>query len=179
MKFRAVPTLLAPVVVATFALAAAPAPAPKTDILPPARRQQVVDRAAELTKPPAPRPVPADLPPLFITPDFEKPEPDPAKQTAAPTTPGQPAPATPTPAPRTGDREILETLAARLVPSGTFDFRGSPQLVIGQKRFQVGTKFVVSFNNEDYELELVSIDRTTFTLRYRGEEITRPIKPVR
>lgn len=175
MKFPLVPTLLAPVIMATAAIAAAPAP--KTDILPPARRQQVVDRAAEITKPPAPRPVPTDLPPLFTPPDFDKPEPTEAKQPAAPA--GTDAPTPPQPAPRTGDREILETLANRLVPSGTFDFRGSPQLVIGQKRFQVGTRFVVSFNNEDYELELVSIDRTTFTLRYRGEEITRPIKPVR
>ena len=56
---------------------------------------------------------------------------------------------------------------------------GSPRLVMGSKRFEVGTRFTVTYNNEDYELELVRIDRTTFTLRYRGEEITRPIKLVR
>jgi hypothetical protein len=54
-----------------------------------------------------------------------------------------------------------------------------PQLVMGSKRFEVGTRFVVTYNGEDYELELVAIARTTFTLRYRGVETTRPIKSVR
>lgn len=143
-----------------------------SDILPPARRQQVVDLAQTLAQPPAPKPVPEDLPQPFNPPDFEKPAADETRPIAAPGAPAEPAgPA--------GDREILETLAARLVPSGTFVYLGKPQLVIGKNRFPVGTKFTVTFNAEDYELELVSIDRTTFTLRYRGEEITRPIKPVR
>jgi hypothetical protein len=50
---------------------------------------------------------------------------------------------------------------------------------MGSKRFEVGTRFTVTYNNQDYELELVAIDRTTFTLRYRGEQLTRPIKSVR
>jgi hypothetical protein len=57
--------------------------------------------------------------------------------------------------------------------------RGAARLVIGNRPFEVGTRFTATYNNQDYELELVAIDRTTFTLRYRGEEITRPIKPVR
>ena len=74
---------------------------------------------------------------------------------------------------------MLESLAVGLKPSGTFVMNGKHLLIIDRNRFEVGTKFIVSFNNQDYELELVAIDRTTFTLRYRGEEITRPIKPVR
>ena len=57
--------------------------------------------------------------------------------------------------------------------------RGAPRLIFANKPFEVGTRFTATYNNQDYELELVAIDRTTFTLRYRGEDVTRPIKPVR
>jgi hypothetical protein len=77
------------------------------------------------------------------------------------------------------DRETLQTLAAQITPSGMMVLRGTPRLIFANKPFEVGTRFTASFNHQDYELELVAIDRTTFTLRYRGEEITRPIKPVR
>lgn len=78
-----------------------------------------------------------------------------------------------------GDRQILEALASQLTPTGTIQIGGAPRLVMGSKRFEVGTRFTVTFNNQDYELLLTNIDRTTFTLRYRNEEITRPIKSVR
>jgi len=84
------------------------------------------------------------------------------------------------PAPRVlTARETLELLAAQITPSGMIMLRDNPRLIIGSKPFEVGTRFTASYNNQDYELELVAIDRTTFTLRYRGEDITRPIKPVR
>jgi hypothetical protein len=76
-------------------------------------------------------------------------------------------------------RETLELLAAQITPTGMIMMRDTPRLIIGGKPFEVGTRFTASYNNQDYELELVAIDRTTFTLRHRGEDITRPIKPVR
>lgn len=76
-------------------------------------------------------------------------------------------------------RETLEALAAQINPTGMIMLRDTPRLIIGSKPFEVGTRFTASYNNQDYDLELVAIDRTTFTLRYRGEQITRPIKPVR
>jgi hypothetical protein len=91
---------------------------------------------------------------------------------------GAPGPA-PAPAKPPGDHEILESLAAQMKPTGMFVVNGSPRLAIGRKLFEVGTRFTVTYNNQDYELELVTIERTTFTLRYRGEEITRPIKLTR
>ena len=84
-----------------------------------------------------------------------------------------------TPAGPATDRETLQTLAAQITPSGMMVKGGTPRLIFANKPFEVGTRFTASFNHQDYELELVAIDRTTFTLRYRGEEITRPIKPVR
>ncbi|MDO8539906.1 MAG: hypothetical protein Q7S40_05645 [Opitutaceae bacterium] len=183
MKTRSRLLVPAALVIGVLSAGAATPPAKVTsDILPPNRRQEVVDRAVNLAKPPAPVAAPTDMPQPFFPPDFDKP--DDAKPGAAGPRPagGPPAPApqAPTqPAGPTGDRAILETLAARLTPSGTINFGASPQLIIGKNRFPVGTKFTVTFNNEDYELELVSIDRTTFTLRYRSEEFTRPIKPAR
>lgn len=146
------------------------------DIAPPARREAAVEAAERLTRREPPAPVAADIASPFNPANFDQPDPD-AK--GAPR-PGAAAPVVAAPAPRPpGDREVLENLANRLTPSGTFVMGGKPLLIIDRNRFEVGTKFIVTFNEQDYELELVAIDRTTFTLRYRGEEITRPIKPVK
>ncbi len=59
------------------------------------------------------------------------------------------------------------------------NLRGAPRLIIANKPFEIGTRFTVTYNGQDYELELTSIDRTTFTLRYRNEETTRPITPTK
>jgi hypothetical protein len=74
---------------------------------------------------------------------------------------------------------MLEKLALQITPTGTMQHQGAPRLMISGKLFEVGTRFTATYNNQDYELELIAIDRTTFTLRYRGEETIRPIKPVR
>ncbi len=74
---------------------------------------------------------------------------------------------------------MLDKLAAQISPTGVIMLRGAPRLVISNRPFEVGTRFTATYNNQDYELELVAIDRTTFTLRYRSEEVIRPIKPVR
>jgi hypothetical protein len=166
----------------TFVLAAGtlPAAAPRTDILPTVRRQVTVDLATRLANRPPPAPFPANVTNPFAPPGFD--EPDPVPEVKPPPVPGgagQPVGEPSGPPPPPTDRTVLESLAVGLKPSGTFVMNGKPFLLIDRNRFEVGTKFIVSFNNQDYELELVTIDRTTFTLRYRGEEITRPIKPVR
>jgi hypothetical protein len=155
-----------------------------SDLQPPQKRQTTVATAERLAQQTAAGPLPAPLMSPFNPPDFEKPEggDGPSSATQRPPTGGPaatPAPAPVKPPPPLGDREVLEVLAAQLNPTGTIQFGDSPRLVMGSKRFEVGTRFTVTYNNQDYELELVAIDRTTFTLRYRGEEITRPIKSVR
>lgn len=174
MNLRAALVLLPALVLAAAPLARAAAA--KSDIVPAQRRQTVVETAERLTRRPVPPPVPADRPNPFNPADFDLPDPDAPKPAGAAPRPGA-GPAQP--AAPSGDREILESLAQRLNPSGMFMIGGRPLLVIDRNRFEVGTKFIVTFNDKDYELELVAIDRTTFTLRYRNEEITRPIKPVR
>ncbi len=154
---------------------------PKPDIAPPLRREASVAVANKLTKRPVPAPVSAELPNPFNPANFNDPDPD------APRLPGAGRPGAGGTAAAgaagsvrpPGDREILDTLASRLTPSGTLSLGGKPLLIIDRNRFEVGTKFIVTFNEQDFELELVAIDRTTFTLRYRGEEVTRPIKPVK
>lgn len=152
-----------------------PAAKVAADLLPPQRRQATVDTAVKLAQLDAPPPVSPDLPNPFNPESFGPPAPKPSRSA-----PGAAAPAAPAaPAAQPGDREILETLAQRLTPSGMIALGDKPFLIIERNRFEVGTKFIVTYNEQDYELELVAIDRTTFTLRYRGEEVTRPIKPVK
>ena len=146
------------------------------DLLPPQRRQTTVATAERLARQTPPPSLPGGLVSPFNPKNFDK-----AEATEAPRTNAEQTAAAPEkPAAPLGDRQILEILAAQLSPTGTMThFDGTPRLVMGSKRFEVGTRFTVTYNNQDYELELVTIDRTTFTLRYRGEEITRPIKSVR
>jgi hypothetical protein len=155
-----------------------------SDLVPPQKRQVVLDLAENLARRKAPAPVAADLPSPFNPVDFDKPDPSelPPAQTQRPTQTGAPTTGPVVAAQPVGpatDRETLETLAAQITPSGVIQLRGSPRLIFAGKPFEIGTRFTASYNNQDYELELVAIDRTTFTLRYRGEEIIRPIKPVR
>lgn len=144
------------------------------DLLPPPRRQATVTTAESLAERKAPPPLPSNLVSPFNPTDFDKTETPEAPR------PGPVADARPAPPAPLGPKQILEVLASQLNPTGVIQgFNGKPLLLMGVKRFEVGTRFTVTYNNEDHELELVSIDRTTFTLRYRGEEIIRPIKSVR
>jgi hypothetical protein len=169
-----------------------------SDLVSPEKRRAAVELAQRLTRVPDPGSVPADLVNPFNPAGFDQPDPEELRAAAAAYAKGQtqgPAPqggapgvagaggaapgaaAGPGPAPRPpGEREILESLAAKLPTTGTFIFNGEPLLVLGRGRVKVGDKFTVAYNGQDYELELTAIDRTTFTLRYHGEEITRSIK---
>lgn len=176
-------------VILTAASARAAAKA-TSDIATPQKRQAVVEIAERLANRGAVKPLPADLSSPFNPKNFDKSDPVESRavvqQNAAGPSPAGEVPAGGTvpsspvkPAAPSTDRETLETLAAQITPSGVIMLRGTPRLIFANRPFEVGTRFTAAYNNQDYELELVSIDRTTFTLRYRGEEITRPIKPVR
>ncbi len=165
-----------------------------SDLVSPDKRRTAVELAQRLTHAPEVAPAPTDLPSPFNPPGFDQPDPEEARAAAAAYAKGVgPAPAVGAgpastaataggsgsagqPAHPPGEREILETLAGKLPATGTFVFNGEPLLVVGRNRVKVGDKFTVAYNGQDYELELITIDRTTFTLRYHGEEITRPIK---
>lgn len=149
-----------------------------SDLVAPAKRQETVDKAIRLTRQPTTVPVPAKFPSPFSPVNFEQPDPEEQKANAAAgiRTAGQ-TPAGPAqPAGPVGDRELLEVIAARIQPTGSVTVRAKPLLTFPGKTVGVGQSFLVTYNGQDYELELVGIERTTFTLRLRGEEITRPIK---
>jgi hypothetical protein len=84
-------------------------------------------------------------------------------------------PARPTQGPRS-NRDLLQSIAASLKPSGFFVLSGEPTLVFGQKRVKAGGTLSIRFEDTDYTLEIVSIERPNFTLRLNREEFTRPIK---
>ena len=176
-------TRLRPAVLTVVAFAAAGIPGlfaaarVLSDVQPPQRRQATLDLAQGLARRPDPEPLPADLASPYNPPGFDRP--DPAAAQAAAAAPAASAAAAPAAAAPATPRETLEAIAAQIAPSGTMIVRGKPRLFIAGRPFEVGTRFTATYNNEDHELELVSIDRTTFTLRYRGEDVTRPIKPAR
>jgi len=77
-----------------------------------------------------------------------------------------------------GDRELLLSLVEGVNPSGTMQLSGTQILLFGQKKFKVGDVIPIVFQGTTHELQVTSIERTSFTLRLKSEEITRPIKPV-
>src|SRR5262249_4156354 len=137
----------------------------QSDLVSPEVRQKVIDLADRLAHPSEPPPLSANLKTPF---DFDKSEPDPTPPPA-----GAPAQA----APSKGARDILETLASLLKPSGSVIMPGRPAiLTFGRSPVKVGGKVTVNFEGTDYELELVAVTSTSFTLRYKDEETPRPIK---
>lgn len=157
---------------------------PISDLVSKEKRQVTVELAQYLTRPAEVTPVPADLKHPFNPAGFDQPDPEELRAAAAAynkgvgVAPGSGggAPVVSQAPQQPGDREILENLAAKLPTTGSMIFEGRPLLLAGRNRLEVGNKFTVSSNGQDYELELIAIDRTTFTLRYHGEEVTRPIK---
>jgi hypothetical protein len=155
---------------------------PLSDLVSHERRRVTVELAQHLTRAPEVAPVSTELTNPFNPTGFDQPDPEEVKAAAAAYNkglglpPGGPAAAVAPVTQQAGDREILENLATKLPTTGSFIVGGQPLLVAGVKRLKVGDRFTVASNGQDYELELIAIDRTTFTLRYHGEEITRPIR---
>ena len=77
--------------------------------------------------------------------------------------------------PRT-ERDLLQAIAKGLKPSGYIVLGGIPSISFGQKRVKAGGVLTITFEGNQDTLEIVSIDRTNFTLRLNSEEFTRTIK---
>lgn len=84
---------------------------------------------------------------------------------------GNPAPT----GPRT-ERDLLQAIAKDLKPSGYIILGGTPSISFGQKRVKAGGVLTITFEGNQYTLEVTHIDRTNFTLRLNREEFTRTIK---
>lgn len=152
---------------------AAPAASAKavSDIATSETRRETVELALGLARtPPLPR-LPAKLAQPFAPPGFDQPDADEKAAAQAATKGASGAP------PSVSSRETLAAIAAKISPSGTISVGESPMLLFGKKFVKVGAHLTVTYKGSDYDLELVAIDRTTFTLRLNHDEITRPIQP--
>lgn len=141
----------------------------------PVKRQQALDRGKALVAPKEIAPVTVDP---FHPAAFAEAVAAMGRISGAATPPvsegtGQPARA-PT-GPR-NDRELLQAIAQSLKPSGYIVLSGQASLSFGQKRVKAGGTLTITFEGNQYTLEVVSIDRTNFTLRLNREEFTRTIK---
>ncbi|MEO7600308.1 MAG: hypothetical protein ABIV50_15345 [Opitutus sp.] len=148
--------------------------AAKSDIAGLAARRVVLESASSLTATPAIAPLPSQLnhpfnPVAFGRPDAEELAAIAAAQAAEAAALNKIKPAT--------EADLLERIAERVIPSGTLTLNGEPLLIFAQKRLRVGDRITVTYEGKDYNLELSSIQRFTFTLRLNRAEITRRINP--
>lgn len=154
---------------------AGPLPAAEMDsIIAPAKRSEALEKARLLL---SQKTVPPQTADPFFTEAFEgvrsaRPA---DEQTGAPPPDSTGGRATPAPAPK-GERDLLQSIATSLKPSGYFVLGGQPTLVFGQKRVKAGGLLTITFEGREYTLEVTALDRTNFTLRLNREEFTRPIK---
>jgi hypothetical protein len=166
----------------------------KSDLVPPDKRRASVELGQQLTRPPVPEPLPAPLPQPFNPPGFDLPDRNEAPPAAAGGGGGGGAPdvatnpaggggggaAQPAAGPasfaRMSDRERLDSLAAKLNPTGTVQLGANRLLSFGTKNVRIGSDFTVTANGQDFVLKLVAVDATTFTVRLGNEEVTRLIK---
>lgn len=166
MKLRLPPGVVLAAIAAGALPSAALAAKPASDIQGQDMRRAVVEKAERLARDPESQPLPADIASPFSPAGFEgvpsegAAPGDSRRQAAGPQT----------------DEALLATVAARIPTTGTIILGGKPLLISGTNRIEVGSHFTVVYSGQEYELELVAIERTTFTVRYKGEEFTRPIK---
>lgn len=165
----------------------------KSDILGADKRRATVELAQQLTRPPVPEPLPADLAQPFNPPGFDLPDRNEVPPVPPPTAGGGGGTgAAPSgganvaagggggavqPAAIAGEREKLDSLAAKIPATGTVVFGGERRLSFGTKNVRIGSDFTVTLNGQDYVLKLVAVDATNFTVRLGNEEVTRPITP--
>ena len=73
-------------------------------------------------------------------------------------------------------RELLQNMAEGINPTGMMQLGDRQILLFGQKKIKVGDYLQVTYEGVTYDLEVSAFDRTYFTLRFKNEEINRPIK---
>jgi hypothetical protein len=146
----------------------------ESDIVPADKRRASVERAELLAKRTKPMTLPATLPLPFAPANFDLTDAEEAAAAAAAArlanaqNPNLPAPPS--------DHQLLEEIVAKVRPSGTVYLGGRPLLMFGKRFVKTGAHFTVTYKGNDYDFELTGIDGTNFTLRYKNDEITRPIQ---
>jgi hypothetical protein len=145
-------------------------------VIAPAKRQASLEHAKAFV---APREIVAVNVDPFYSPAFAEAVSAMGRVSNVPTQPASTQGATEaakTPAGPRNDKELLQAIAQSLKPGGSIVLNGQPTLLFGQKRVKAGGVLTITFEGNQYTLEVVSIDRTNFTLRLNREEFTRTIK---
>jgi hypothetical protein len=146
-----------------------------SEIVPSEKRKVSVEKANVVAKQKVPAALPETIAEPFAPAGFDLTDAEEAAAAAAAARQAnQGNPSIPAPP---SDHELLEAIVSKVTPSGTTYFRGSPLLMFGKRMVKTGAHFTVTYKGTDYDLELTQIDGTNFTLRYKSEEITRPIQP--
>jgi len=168
MKNFSRPILLLPVVLIGLAPATSWAAAGRADIPTVESRRAVVQTANRLSRPGALPEISANLVSPF--------NPSAVGVAAAPTTAtsGQTT-AVVAPVRLSSARDVLNLVAPYIKPTGTMSRGDEVLLMLGSKPLKVGDTVSVTVEGRPYQLEISGIQNNAFTLRYQGEETTRPI----
>lgn len=146
-----------------------------SEVSTPEKRKLAVEKAQLLAKQTKAEALPAEVLLPFAPPGFELTDAEEAAAAAAAarlaagSQGAQNGPAPPS------DHELLESIVGKIKPSGTVNLGGQQILMIGHRFVKTGAHFTITYKGTDYDLELIEIDASNFTLRYKSEEITRPI----
>jgi hypothetical protein len=147
----------------------------ESEIAPPDKRRLSVEKAAQIAHRSSASALPATLNLPFAPPSFDLTDAEEAAAAAAAARLANSGSSL-LPAPPS-DHELLAEISAKVRPSGTATLGGHPLLMFGKRFVKTGSHFTVTYKGNDYDLELTQIDGTNFTLRYKSDEITRPIQP--
>lgn len=74
------------------------------------------------------------------------------------------------------DQEVLAAIVGRLHPTGSVVLGGEPILLFGERRQKIGDKLTQTHDGVEYVVEIVNIENNQFRIRYKNEELTRPVK---
>lgn len=77
------------------------------------------------------------------------------------------------------ERDLLSSLATQLTPTGVLMLGDQSFLLFGEKKVKVGETIHITFDKDSYDVELVDLSRTAFTIKLNNEQTTRSIKPAK
>jgi hypothetical protein len=74
------------------------------------------------------------------------------------------------------EEDLVTYLISQIQPTGSITLGGEPYLLFTERRQKIGDKMVVVADKVEYAVEIVSIGKNRFRIRYNGHEAERSIK---
>lgn len=78
--------------------------------------------------------------------------------------------------PPPSDRDVLQAVTPRINPSGLMRFGSKVHLLFGESRIKAGDFISVTYQGNEYSLQLVKVDSREFVLRLNEEVISKRIQ---